>query len=33
VVLAPGKVQPGSKCAKAVAGCKHGKFTGDFFGD
>lgn len=33
VTLAPPKTKPGDSCAKGVAGCRHGKFTGDFFGD
>ncbi|HKZ13953.1 MAG TPA: hypothetical protein VJL81_08935 [Solirubrobacterales bacterium] len=33
VIIAPGGTHKGSNCAKGVAGCHHGKFTGDFFGD
>ena len=32
VVIAPAAIKPGAKCAKQVAGCTHGKFTGNFFG-
>jgi hypothetical protein len=32
-VVIAGKVKPGGKCAKGVAGCSGGKFTGEFFGD
>ena len=33
VTFAPPTVKPGHKCAKGVAGCTNGKFTGNFFGD
>jgi hypothetical protein len=32
VVIGGPQVKPGAKCAKGTAGCKHGKFTGQFFG-
>jgi hypothetical protein len=32
-VVIGGKVKPGGKCAKGVAGCRDGEFIGDFFGD
>jgi hypothetical protein len=31
VKLPPAAVQPGEKCESDAAGCKGGKFTGDFF--
>jgi hypothetical protein len=31
VKLPPPTVQPGGKCPPGSAGCKHGKFTGEFF--
>lgn len=33
VKLPPATAQPGSKCESGAAGCKHGEFTGDFFGE
>lgn len=33
VTLAPPTIKPGNHCAKAVSGCTHGKFTGNFFGN
>lgn len=33
VKLPPPTVQPGSKCESGAAGCKGGKFTGEFFGE
>ncbi len=33
VKLPPATVQPGEKCESGAAGCKGGKFTGDFFGE
>jgi hypothetical protein len=32
VKLPPPKAKLGEKCAGGTAGCKHGKFTGEFFG-
>jgi hypothetical protein len=33
VKLPPPKIQPGGKCENGAAGCKHGEFTGEFFGE
>jgi hypothetical protein len=33
VKLPPATVQPGGKCESGAAGCKGGKFTGEFFGE
>lgn len=33
VKLPPPTVQPGGQCESGAAGCKGGKFTGDFFGE
>ena len=33
VKLPPATAQPGSKCESGAAGCKHGEFTGEFFGE
>jgi hypothetical protein len=33
VKLPPPTVQPGGKCENGAAGCKGGKFTGEFFGE
>jgi hypothetical protein len=33
IKLAPPKVKPGGKCESGSAGCKGGKFTGEFFGE
>ncbi len=33
VKLPPATVQPGGKCASGAAGCKNGKFNGNFFGE
>lgn len=33
VKLPPATVQPGGKCESSVAGCKNGKYTGEFFGE
>lgn len=33
VKLPPPTVKPGGKCPKGSAGCEHGEFTGDFFGE
>jgi hypothetical protein len=33
VKLPPAKVQPGGKCEAGAAGCEHGEFTGNFFGE
>lgn len=33
VEIAPPKTKPGNKCRDGTAGCTHGKFTGNFFGD
>jgi hypothetical protein len=33
VEIASPTVKPGNKCHKGSAGCTHGKFTGNFFGD
>lgn len=33
VKLPPPTVQPGGKCESGAAGCKGGKFTGEFFGE
>ncbi len=33
VIIAPGGTHKGGNCADGVAGCHHGKFTGNFFGD
>lgn len=33
VKLPPPTAQPGSKCESGAAGCKHGEFTGEFFGE
>ena len=32
-VVIGGKVKPGGKCAKRVAGCSRGEFIGNFFGN
>jgi hypothetical protein len=31
--LPPAKIKPGGKCEAGVAGCEHGEFTGNFFGE
>jgi hypothetical protein len=33
VKLAPPTVKPGDKCESDAAGCEHGEFTGNFFGE
>jgi hypothetical protein len=33
VKLPPPTVQKGGKCESGAAGCQHGKFTGNFFGE
>jgi len=33
VKLPPPKAKLGEKCSGSTAGCKHGKFTGEFFGE
>ena len=33
VKLPPPTVQKGGKCESGAAGCEHGKFTGNFFGE
>jgi hypothetical protein len=33
VKLPPATVKPGGKCENGAAGCKGGKFTGEFFGE
>jgi hypothetical protein len=33
VEIASPTVKPGGNCRKRSAGCAHGKFTGNFFGD
>jgi len=33
VKLAPPTVKPGDKCESGAAGCEHGEFTGNFFGE
>jgi hypothetical protein len=33
VEIASPTVKPGNNCRKGSAGCTHGKFTGNFFGD
>jgi hypothetical protein len=33
VKLPPATVKPGGKCENGAAGCKHGEFTGEFFGE
>lgn len=33
VKLPPATVQPGGKCESGTAGCKGGKYTGEFFGE
>ncbi len=32
VKLPPPKAKLGEKCSGSTSGCKHGKFTGEFFG-
>jgi hypothetical protein len=33
VKLPPATVKPGGKCPSGTSGCKHGEFTGEFFGE
>jgi hypothetical protein len=33
VKLPPATVKPGSSCPSGTTGCKHGEFTGEFFGE
>jgi hypothetical protein len=33
VKLPPATIKPGGKCESGAAGCKHGEFTGEFFGE